>query len=434
MRWGLLLLLACSSEKEPVDTAVSSVDDPPPLEGPLLLISETSTGKLVIHDTSTDTQVGSQCLFELHPEDCATGTHNLEDPCLMFGVFPEVEDGQDVLTIAYTLRNPNLSYAPGAVSRIRPGHPPTVDWTISSLRFPEALLDQEGLACPDDSETPGCNLFGTHVAIPDRSGEFMIADTSNSRVLWVRPVEDEPGLGEVTAVLSPSHESTEAAMFVNHLQRIESGDAVWLLATYKGQKNNDVGAINAGRIILWDITEPNEPVHLWSYPDSGSLAAVHHGTMHQTPEGPRLLYAHSLGASTTADDSLGSIGIAEWNGDSPPQYIGDGLLDVPESLGFIRSVDYTEFVNALLVTDSGCENPGATCERRAVIWRFGLPEEAPTGLSGAWSTDHHLQHFFILDPIPMAAPGKLELPFAAQLLPLTSLADPLGSEALGHCP
>jgi hypothetical protein len=434
MRWGLLLLLACGKEKEPEDTSGRSPDDPPPLEGPLLLISETSTGTLVIHDTSTDTRVGSQCLSELHPEDCATGTHNLADPCLMFGVVPEVEDGQDVLTISYTLRNPDLSYAPGAVSRIRPGHPPTVDWTISSLRFPEALLDQEGLDCPAGSETAGCHLFGTHIAIPDPSGEVIIADTSNSRVLWVRPLEDEPGLGEVTAVLSTSHGSTEAALFVNHLQRIESGDAVWLLATYKGQKSGEMGEINAGRIVLWDITERDDPVHLWTYPGSGRLAAVHHGTMHQTPEGPRLLYAHSLGASAAADESLGSIGIAEWSGASPPRYIGDGLLDVPESLGFVRSVAYTELINALLVTDSGCENPEAPCERSAAIWRLSLPAETPSGLSGAWTSDHSQQRFFSLDAMPLHVPDKLELPFAAQLLPLTSLADPLGLEPLGRCP
>jgi len=352
----------------------------------------------------------------------------------MFGVVPEVEDGQDVLTVSYTLRNPDLSYAPGAVSRIRPGHPPTVDWTISSLRFTEALLDQEGLDCPAGSEMAGCNLFGTHIAIPDPSGEVIIADTSNSRVLWLRPVEGEPGLGAVTAVLSLSHESTEAAMFVNHLQRIESGDDVWLLATYKGQKIGETGAINAGRIILWDITERDDPVHLWTYPGSGNLAAVHHGTMHLTPEGPRLLYAHSLGASAAADESLGSIGIAEWSGASPPRYIGDGLLDVPESLGFVRSVAYTDLLNAMLVTDSGCENPEARCTRSAVIWRLDLPDETPTGQSGAWSADHSEQRFLSLGHKPLAAPDTLSLPFASHLLPLTSLADPLGLEALGRCP
>ena len=33
-----------------------------------------------------------------------------------------------------------------------------------------------------------------------------------------------------------------------------------------------------------------------------------------------------------------------------------------------------------------------------------------------------------------SAEDELKLPFAAQLLPLTSLADPLGLEPLGRCP
>ena len=235
-------------------------------------------------------------------------------------------------------------------------------------------------------------------------------------------------------MLSVTDPGMSEAWYVNHLQRIESGDSVWLLMTFKGQKGSGDDAINAGRIMLWDITDPREPGHLWTYPGTGSLAAVHHASMHPTPQGERMIYAHSLGASASASDGTGSVGIAQWNGADPPVYIGDGLMDESATLGFTRAADYSALSQALLITDSGCENAEVPCGRDAKIMLAELPDKAPPSLSGAWTEDHSNQRFLTLDPLPIKAPDDLHLPFAAQLLPLEALGDPLGAEALGRCP
>jgi hypothetical protein len=430
-------LMACASDEETTkrhrDDDSATVDLPSP-EGPLLLISETSTGRLLIHDTATGTRIGSQCLVELHPEACAKGSHGLDQPCLMFGNIAEVVDDSDVLTLSYTLRNPGLTYAPGAIARIRPAHPPKLEWVISDLMFPDDLLAREELDCPPGNVTPECHMFGTHIALPDPSGEVIVADTSNSRILWVEPPEDDGTIGHVTAVLSHTHADMAEAMFVNHLQRIESGDSVWLLATFKGPKSSDKDAVSAGRIMLWDITDKDHPTHLWTYPGRGSLAAVHHGSMHHTPQGPLLLYAHSLGAGSGAEDGMGSVGIAKWNDEDPPVYLGDGVLSDEDELGFVRAVEYNDATGKLLITDSGCENADIPCDRSSEILLAKLPTLEETGLSGAWNDEHRNQFFFALEKRALTAPSDLRLPFSASLVPLSDLANPLSVDPLGRCP
>ena len=222
--------------------------------------------------------------------------------------------------------------------------------------------------------------------------------------------------------------------YVNHLQRIETDDAQWLLMTFKGQKGGGEGAINAGRIMLWDVTDSENPEHLWTYPGTGSLAAVHHASMHQTPLGPRLIYAHSLGYSEGASDGRGTVGIAQWQGADPPQYIADAILEGEAELGFTRSAAYNDGKEALLITDSGCENAEVPCGRSAKILLAELPDEAAAMRSGAWSEDHANQRFVPLRTTPLHAPDDLHLPFASALIPLSDLGEPLSIEALGRCP
>ena len=431
MRILLVLLMACQADKPDTARVRDTADRTlPPPEGPLLMIAETSTGRLLFHDTVADVRVGAQCLTELHPDDCARGTHDLSEPCLMFGAVAEVKDDEDVLTLSYTLRNPDLSYAPGVISQVQPSHPPSRLWTISQLSFSDAL----GMDCPEGNETPQCHLFGTHITLPTPSGALIVADTSNSRTLWVQPPEDGSTVGHVTAMLGVDHPQMSESWYVNHLQRIETDDAQWLLMTFKGQKGGGEGAINAGRIMLWDVTDSENPEHLWTYPGSGSLAAVHHASMHQTPLGPRLIYAHSLGHSEDAGDGRGAVGFAEWKGADPPEYLADGILEGDTELGFTRSAAYNTSEAAVLITDSGCENAEVPCGRSAKILLAELPDEAPAMLSGAWSEDHASQRFIPLTTSPIAAPDDLKLPFASQLLPLSDLGDPLSTEALGRCP
>jgi len=127
------------------------------------------------------------------------------------------------------------------------------------------------------------------------------------------------------------------------------------------------------------------------------------------------------------------VGLAQWNGADPPVYIGDGLIDGTE-LGFTRSADYNALKQALLITDSGCENAEVPCGRDAQIVLATLPNKEPPELSGAWSEDHSEQQFLTLERQPLIAPTDLRLPFESKLLPLTALGDPLGLEAIGRCP
>ncbi len=429
-----MLVLGCGSEKPPGSGSDdSATEELPPLEGPLLMVTETATGRLVLRDSSTEALVGTQCLVEIHPEECARGTHDLSQPCLMFGVVPEVVDGESVLTISYTLRNPELSYAPGALARIRPGHPPQIDWIITDLDIPDAMAQREGLDCSDPDEA-GCHLFGVHIAIPTPQGEVIAADTSNSRIVWVTPPDDGSQRGTVTAILSATHPKWGGAQFVNHVQQITSGDQTWLLATFKGQQDAAAGSINAGRIVLWDITDPRTATQLWTYPESGSLAAVHHGSMHQTSEGPVLIYAHSLGASEVSTDGEGSIGVAQWNGDLPPTYLGDGVLRDESQLGFVRSAGWSEEGQGILITDSGCENAETACGRKSNIVLTEVPLLDAPGLSGAWSQDHNQQQFFDLERMPMYSPEDLDLPFSSTLVSLEGAGRPLQDGPLGRCP
>jgi len=397
------------------------------------MVSETATGRLVFRDTATDNRVGALCLAELHPDECTRGTHNLDRPCLMFGAVPQVDAGTDLLTISYTLRNPSLSYAPGALARIQPAHPPEVQWMITDLDIPIELAEREGLDCTDGLNVAECHLFGNHMAIPDPTGDVIIADTSNSRILWVTPPEDGSEIGTVTSILSRTHPDWGDDQFVNHIQRIDAGESTWLLATFKGQKGRGEDTVNEGKIVLWDVTDPLAATRIWTYPADGFLASVHHGSMHQTPYGSVLLYAHSLGESERADHGKGTVGLATWAGSDPPIYLGDGVLPVDGDLGFVRAASWSDTAEGILITDSGCENAESECEKAGSILLAELPDLTAPGRSGAWEKEHTQQSFFELQRLPLSAPDDLSLPFSSDLLPLSALGAELGKTPLGRC-
>ena len=152
-----------------------------------------------------------------------------------------------------------------------------------------------------------------------------------------------------------------------------------------------------------------------------------------------LIYAHSLGASEISPDGEGSIGVAQWNGNLPPTYLGDGVLSDDSQLGFVRSAGWSEEGQGILITDSGCENAETECGRKSSIILTEVPVlDAPgldaPGLTGAWSQDHNQQQFFDLERIPMYSPEDLELPFSATLVSLDGAGRPLEEGPLGRCP
>lgn len=428
-------LLGCAAgNKKP---APANGDTGEPCQpGPTLMVSETATGRLHVVNADSGNIIGTVCLTEFHPDECVRGTHGLDRPCLLFGVEHTVTEGEDILTLAYTLRNPNLAYAPGAVAEIPARHPIEPHWVMTALSFSDALLDAEGFTCTDPDAEPRCHLFGAHAAVPHPDGTLMIADTSNSRLLWVRPPEAYSGkeTGTVEAILSSQHPDWDNAQFINHVQRISQGDAEWVLLTFKGSKPSGLNSINAGRIVMWDVTDRSAPSFLWSYPEDGSLAAVHQAMIQDTPLGTLMTYAHSLGASNVLTDGNGSIGIARFNGAAPPTYLGDGVIVDDTPLGFVRDVEWIPHATTILVTDSGCENADVVCDRVGQVRTLALPNWSDPGLSGAYSSSHENQLFFSMEEIPFSGPPPLTLPYDGDLISVDALGSPLSSGRLGSCP
>jgi len=409
-------------------------ETPTPISISILTVSETASGKLHVIDTETGSVVGTICLTELHPDDCTTGTDGLENPCLLFGVEHAVADGRDVLTFTYTLREPSLPFAPGAIAKFDPERPIEPHWVMTEISFSDAMLAEEGFDCSEPDTEPRCHLYGPHAGIPQEDGQVLIADTSNSRLLWVTPPEAGSTTGTVNRVLSKRHPQMGENAYINHAQTLLDGDSTWVLMTFKGPKGSGAGDINTGRILLWDVTDESTPRLLWSYPEEGYLAAVHQGMVQDTPHGPMLIYAHSLGASNDALDTAGSIGLAAFNGADPPTYLGDGVLVGDKTLGFVREVEWSESAGALIVTDSGCENADYDCGKPGSMVAVTLPEWEPAGQSGAHSSSHTNQSFFTMDEQPIYGPATLVLPYDGDIIPAEKLGMPLREGRLGRCP
>jgi hypothetical protein len=435
-RYLLLACLGCAEEAKRDDTPSAEDTGLPAQPGPILMVSETATGKLHVLNADLGTVMGAICLTELHPDVCASGTHGLANPCLLFGVEHAVRDGGDVLTLAYTLRDPELPYAPGAVAQIVPQHPVEPDWIMTALHFSAEIQDAERFSCEVPEAVPKCHLYGAHVAVPHPDGSLMIADTSNSRLLWVTPPAAGSGseIGTVTAVLSRRQADWGEEEYVNHVQHIVDGDSEWALLTFKGAAPSGPDSINTGRIVLWDVTDRSNPEHLWSYPTDGYLAAVHQGMVQDTPSGRLLIYAHSLGASNVNADGAGSIGLATFNGSDPPTYLGDGVISGESTLGFIREVEWSGLADALLVTDSGCENAGDECARAGEVRTLTLPDWPEAGLTGGHSATHEQQVFYTMEEQPFSGPPPLALPYDGDLIPHADQGHPLSTGRLGGCP
>jgi hypothetical protein len=425
-----------SSHKLESDTASTTAETGQPAHPnqPILMVSETPAGRLHVLDAFTGDVTGIICLTELHPELCASGGNGLDNPCLLFGMHHTERAGIDSLLMSYTLRQPSLPYAPGAIAQFTPQHPVEPDWLITGLHFSDTLTAEQDFSCTDPDTEPLCHLFGNHAAVPGPNGDLLVADTSNSRLLWVDPPTDGSETGTVTAVLSAVNPDWRGDAYINHVQAISHEGSEWVLLTFKGYKNSNLDSFSAGRIVLWDVTDKAAPQRLWSYPENGYVAAVHQAMVQQTPHGMLLLYAHSLGASNHPSDGAGTIGMALFNDDAPPTYLGDGVVSSDQPLGFVREVEWSDTLDALLVTDSGCENAGDSCSRDGAVRTLTLPSLDATTLTGAHSIDHENQVFFTLEEQPFPGPPRLRLPYESDVIPVDELGAPLIDGLLGLCP
>jgi hypothetical protein len=409
----LWLMMGCANKTAPPDgpsATDSSATDTAHTDEPVgfrhIAVVETSSGKLLVTNGTNGEIEGEICLRELYPDLCG-GHVGLENPCLMFGTDLQA-DGSLLLT--YTLRDPSTPVAPGAISLVEPGHPPTTRWTIHRLTMPDGLQVREGLNCVADPATPGCHLYGAHNTWIMDDGTLLVSDTSNSRILWLQaPSGDDAAL--VESILSTSHPQWETERYPNQVQALDIDGSPHLLITFKAHAEPGGATVDEGSIVLWNVSDRSQPERIWTFPEEGGLAAVHQAWVADTPDGKIMLYAHSRGAQDDArPDRYGSIGFAAFNGRSPPEYLADGILPSP-GLGFTREIEWDSDTSQLLVVDSGCENAQDDCGRTGHILAIEWPVLSPSGKSGAFSPTHENQTFIELELQQNLMAPPLRFPF-----------------------
>ncbi len=407
----------------------------PPPEA-LLSVSETASGRLHLLDAETGESWGEQCLYPLFPDQCSPDPKDTDHQCLVFQSLPGSwsQDGQthDTLQATFSFREPDDVVSIGGAVEVIPGHPPTLRWALSALTWDDALDRPFAARCNAGIWSENCALSGPHaqVVVDDL---LVIADTGNSRVLWVEipePTGDLEGnrTGQVVAILDAEHPDFGAFRYVNHLQLIEDGGERLLLVTFKSHLSES-GLVDEGSVALWSIDNPADPALLWRYPESGTLAAVHHGIL--SPDRTRLVYSHSRGASVD-DPPRGSVGVARLDDlRSPPIYLADLVAPADaEPLGFVREADPLED-GRLLVTDSGCENQQDDCDTPGQIYWMDPPALETTALSGGYSEAHSEQRFVEADVEAVPHSIELTFPYEADLLIDRNLE--LAGDPLGDC-
>ncbi|MCP4805278.1 MAG: hypothetical protein GY884_08005 [Proteobacteria bacterium] len=303
-----------------------------------------------------------------------------------------------------------------------------MSWSARELDLSQVDAELDA-ACPNPQE-PLCRLNMVHALKPWGDG-WVVADTQNSRVLWVDTPAGPEGTLTVTAVLDSTHEAWDGFLWSNHVQVIDEGDQRYLLTTFKGGDFPEVADRNTGRIALWDATDPTALEHVWSFPEDGWLAAVHHAERYDD----LLVYSHSLGASHAFDEGdHGTVGLATWNGVEPPTYLADLIMPVGRpAFGFVREAEVVGDV--LLVTDSGCENPDVVCGiAGGGIVELAVPTDLePAGLTGAYSPDHAQQAVVQGEVLHTFLFRELDYPYEADLLSWDEVGEPLTS-GIGSCP
>ncbi|HJN74528.1 MAG TPA: hypothetical protein QGF58_11395 [Myxococcota bacterium] len=409
-------------------TGLSCRPDPEPPSGDALLLVETGRSQLTLIDRNEYVVRGTQCMFELAPELCRPAKSSKIAECLPFGVDYAFEDGLESLRLTWARRDTDIeSGLPGYVTAFEPGHPPSTIWEIETLAYDEHLPGYRDGACIDSDGWSGdCHLNMTHVTTPSPDGRYLVlADTLSSRVVWLLP-GDPP---QVYAVLDDEHPAWDGFLYANNVELFEEDGRTWLLTTFKSGDFPDVASRNTGRIVLWDVTDPSDPQHAWSYPPEGFIAAVHHGKIMEVGGERFLVYAHSLGASESYEGFHGSVGVAEFDLDGPI-YLGDGIL--PEGLegfGFVREIELAPEGDRLFVVDSGCENPDITeCTRAGQLFEVDWPDWEPTGQSGAFDAGHTAQTFRTLSLVQDDWGISLSFPFEVDVI----LEDELGPALEGE--
>lgn len=375
-------------------------------DAPLIMVSETGRGRLLLQNGFTNEMVSD--LGDAVTEHCVSWEYDPDRRCLIF----EADYTEDGFLTAFSYSNGDEPGAPGVVAQFSADYNPELAWWIDSLNWQDTESASNCSATGDKGA--GCRLNMPHAARWSVDGQHLIvADTLNSRILWLEPPFEE-GVAKVSMELAVGHPDWDRYLYPNGIQTWVDHGRTWLLTTFKSGDHDDIAPRNTGRIVLWDITNPNQIRKQWAYPEDGYLAAVHNAMVVSVPSGQYLLYAHSFGAADSyTEGHNGSVGIAALPDVSDaPRYIGDGLLPGGrDELGFVREVEPTTDGSRLLITDSGCENPDGDCDRAGRVWEVAFPHEWPVEVSGAFSPDHAQQRFFFLSTYGIAINTELFYPY-----------------------
>ena len=402
------------------------------LTGDLLMIAQVAEASVLFADYPSGTVVGERCLSELVPEECS-GEPGFT--CLLFEI-EHVPAAKDTLSMIYAHRNPEVEGQPSSLIEVGFNRPAMPDWRLSELNYtPYFEGEFEERCAPAEEAEEVCWLNMAHTSTPVDDEHLVFADTRSARIVFAKP-DRNTGELEVRSLLEKSHPDWQYLAWVNHLEVFEEQGHRYLLSSFKAGGMVSEGQRNAGRIVLWDITDLDAIQKVWTYPESGYLSAPHKSQRVMVDGESFLIYAHSMGASESfVGENLGSVGIARFSLEDGPTYLGDWRL-APEDgeLGFLRDVEVLPD-SKLLLTDSGCESLSDGCQDMGEIvvadWPT-LPD--PSGLSGSFEPGHVMQTFYELEAQAVDLVPSVRFAYETDFVPRESLVN-LGEDLeFGRCP
>lgn len=222
---------------------------------------------------------------------------------------------------------------------------------------------------------------------PTNKDGVLILETLNQQVSWFSKITDA----------SPSitlNEDTDGwipnLVLPNGFEQFSSQGRDFLLINWR----QDSSINNAGGLIsLWEITDPNNPVTVWDYPESGRLNEPHGAALRYYDGAIYLLYGHSRSIDPTAGQAAtGTIGIAMTNDLlTVPTYMAD--INTAGSLPPMYYPRYAELTDQgdLIITDSGEFGDNSW------VWKVPMPALTDTGKSGAQAVGGNTMNIIALD-------------------------------------
>lgn len=300
----------------------------------------------------------------------------------------EVEVDEDGLVTAYASFSAGSDF-PGGVVRLRPeGDTLVVDWHHTGLSFPHDLARDPG------------------------TGLYVVADTSAHRLVWL-----DPDTGDQVSELDGAHPDWDDFYLPNGLDLVRHQGRTYVLMSSRGSSDSLLAM--DGRLVLWDVTDPDSPERVWIFPSDGTLSMPHGPLLRPHDGGWMLVYAHTQSVELDGLSALGSLGLG-WTDTltTRPTYLGDGLL--PEALGpmaYHRGVELAVDGTLYLAESIDLFRGG-----QGRLTTASLPTLSPAGLSGAWDADHSQLAWFTLDDA-VVLDGDLDNLFQVRLFTPPGPAD-----------